>query len=340
MSIGMHRRGFVLAEAAACIAVLVAVGALLAVMVRDTRRQARVGECIGNLKQIGWAGAGYGSDNAERVWTFSWRAGTNPTMWTDLQNAPDDLTAAAYQAVAIIREQGGRPNFPAISAWLPHLYYSHLVLAPYLGRPLPDPMSTCPEDRYRRLWASDPNGYDACLYTPNPACGDSSSRRWPYSSSYQLPPSFYSPDSATGSAPTLSQASTYNTFYVPGNVMLGRRTLAEVVFPSHKVLLHDAEARHYGPRAAFYAYQEARQPLLFVDGSVSVRVTWDANLGGNPGTPTSPSPTYMTYSPAPAPNDWEARPLTNPTGDFVPGYYRWTRGGMRGRDFGGPEVPY
>jgi hypothetical protein len=324
--------------------VLLAAAAMLAVFTRDSRRQARMGECIGNLGAIGRAGAAYGEDNADRVWTFSWKktganAPSNPTSYGDLSVASTDQDAAAKQAVHILRTRARREDIATIPAWLPNLLYSQLVLAEYVNASLPFRSAVCSEDKNRLRWAADPFEYDRCTMTPSPGCGNGN-QRWPYSSSYQLPPSFFSPDAAGGvTAPMVYQVGNYNNFSVAASVLLGRRRQTEARYPAQKVLLHDAEARHYSPRGAFFAYEEARQPLLMVGGSVGVRVTRDANLGGQPNNPSSPLATVLTYSPAPPPNNWEAPPLSG-TGDAVYGHYRWARCGMRGRDFGGAEVPY
>jgi hypothetical protein len=44
----------------------------------------------------------------------------------------------------------------------------------------------------------------------------------------------------------------------------------------------------------------------------------------------------MSYDPTNAPRD---PPALVPGGDIVTGRFRWTRGDLLGRDFGGPETP-
>ncbi|MFG0314528.1 MAG: hypothetical protein ACF8LL_10125, partial [Phycisphaerales bacterium] len=60
------------------------------------------------------------------------------------------------------------------------------------------------------------------------------------------------------------------------------------------------------------------------DGSVTVRNTSDSNPGFRPRDPTNPDPTLIKV-------DFRANEL-------YPGYYRWTRGGLGGIDFGGDEI--
>lgn len=342
-------RAFVLVELLALAAVAGVLVALLIVGSSDTRRQARLGDCTANMRGIGDAAAAYGADYAERVWSFSWRKGVNclavPGGGCQPVVATSDSTAGAYQALDILRRRAGRYDIQQISSWVPHFSYSHLVLADYQSRELPDPTSVCPEDQPRLCWSSDPLAFDRCECVPFPGppatCGTNGGKRWPYSSSYQLPPSWFSADNAQGVVNTISQAGSHNTFMVPSNAPLGRRLLSEVQFPSNKVMLYDTQARHFGPRTAFFAYAEARQPLLFADGAVSVRVAGDANPGGQPNIPSSPNHTIINYFPTPAPHDWESPPLNGqPSESGLLGRFRFTRGGLRGRDFGGPEIPY
>ncbi len=82
-----------------------------------------------------------------------------------------------------------------------------------------------------------------------------------------------------------------------------------------------------------HAYKEARLPILFADGSVRVKATGDSNEGWDPREPGSPLPTTYRYR-----GDWEALPLSGNEEDIVIGHYRWTRAGLAGRDFGGPEI--
>jgi hypothetical protein len=238
--------------------------------------------------------------------------------------------------VDILRRRAGREDIARVSGWIPHVYYSQLALQDYLACALPDTTAICPEDKNRLRWAADPFGFDACLYPPQPACGDNTARRWPYSSTYQMQPSFYSPDSGV----TISQSAAGHRFYnIPGGVALGRRTMSEVAYPSQKVMFFEQHSRHFGPRIPFYAYEEARCSMLFADGAAAVRVTADANRGWNPVAPNNPSPSVFPYTPAPAPNNWEPATLSGQASDTVFGYYQWTRRGLGGRDFGGPEIP-
>ncbi len=75
--------------------------------------------------------------------------------------------------------------------------------------------------------------------------------------------------------------------------------------------------------------------MLFGDGSVSVRSMSEANWGFQPNSPFSNSPTRIRYSPDLA---WEPPARNGLVEEWVNGGVRFTRSGLRGRDFGGPEV--
>jgi hypothetical protein len=88
-----------------------------------------------------------------------------------------------------------------------------------------------------------------------------------------------------------------------------------------------------------YAQPNARNMLAFFDGSASQRLTRDANHGMQPNAPNG-GPTVMSYSTVgPPATPWMPDPIAGPNGaDMEDGYYRWTRSGLRGVDFGGTEV--
>ena len=56
----------------------------------------------------------------------------------------------------------------------------------------------------------------------------------------------------------------------PGTFVINRRQ-DDVLFPSQKVWLFDLFDRHMYKRTIWYGYERAIQPLVFFDGSVSVR---------------------------------------------------------------------
>lgn len=351
-------RAFTLVELLVVIAIIALLISILLPALGEARRAGRFTICLANLKQFAVATGSYSADYEDRIWAFTWRkTGTPnnlrlPSQWVDLQTAPaSDVQAASRQAVDIFRRRTGRDpfDFPVIDGWIPHVYYTHLVIQDYLAARLPEKMVICPEDIHRNNWQIDPkNNFDRNVWAPFQPTPGGVNVRWPYSASYQTPAASYD-NSAAGSR--VSQATIHSTYYVYSTSRLGNLRIADVQFPAKKVHLHDAEQRHFTKRLLFLAVPGARQPLLMFDGSVEVQVTGGdvyqhprlarlmrGNEGWNPNAPSSRSPTFITYQP----RSWEA-PTSMPgmVSEQVPGYFRWTREGLKGIDFGGMEVyPY
>jgi hypothetical protein len=125
--------------------------------------------------------------------------------------------------------------------------------------------------------------------------------------------------------------------YFDATSRFGGRRMDEAAFASQKVFMFDLFDRHAYKRMLFHAYPAATQPLLFFDGQVTMRKTGDADKGWHyapnvqPPSFASPDPTYYHYYPGPS----EPPTLSGAVSDVVIGYYRWTRNGLRGVDFGG-----
>ena len=248
--------------------------------------------------------------------------------------------AQAAQAVDILRRCAGRLDVLPIPGWVASVRYSHLPLLDYLDTPMPDRVLVSSMDKHRIKWSRHPQGFDQGLYQPAPTGnppGTNPGKRWPYSASYQLPTVFFD-----GSPPNnrMSQAgSSHNQINVPSQVVVGARSTAEVAFPSHKVLLHDSNARHFGARAPYCTHDQARLPLLFVDGSVVVRNAAESNAGWQPNSPASGNASSLIY----LPDVWEPPTMSGSGSDVMTGRFIWTRGtltehGIAGRDFDGPET--
>jgi hypothetical protein len=110
--------------------------------------------------------------------------------------------------------------------------------------------------------------------------------------------------------------------------------MSDVTFPSQKVHMHDSQDRHHFPgRQLYFGYPQARQPLLFFDSSVRTFRSGDGNEGWNPRVPTADDYRYPY-----APDAWESPTLSGQATEQVHAYYRWTRGGLQGIDFGGKAI--
>src|SRR5690606_23487641 len=100
-------------------------------------------------------------------------------------------------------------------------------------------------------------------------------KRWPYSASYQVVPASFDKSNKIYQDP-----GSHRTYVTPGTAQLGDTRMGAITFPSAKVHLMDSHQRHFSNREPrFYAYTDARQPLLFFDGSVRTEITGDGNPG-------------------------------------------------------------
>jgi hypothetical protein len=345
------RRAFALVELSAVVLILLVVCVLASLLLPDARRRARLAGSIQNLLQLGNGYAASASDHANRVSSFTWTPGTHTC---DNYTFPASVTyndAAADQAVCIIRTLGGRRDIVAIRAWFPYAYYNHLPLMEYLDERLPSSKLVSPGDAPRLAWqragrvaAQDPGDQGVAYFrlACRPAGLSNTEKRWSYSSSYEIQPSFYSPNALTqdpgGPAiPTVAQSTESHRSYTTGSaqIVLGNRRFDEVQHPSHKAFVYETNQRFFGSRELFFLYAEARVPVLFADGSASVRVVGQANRGFQPNIPQSPQNTRVNYFPE---LSWESPCANGGNAEIVNGQIRWTRQGLLGRDFQGPEV--
>jgi hypothetical protein len=348
MSISRPRvasRGFALVELAAVVLTVLGVFVAAALLLPDARRRAMLAVSIQNLKQLGAASSDFAADKSNRIHSLDWAPG--PASCGDYA-FPVSVTyyeAAAMQAICILRERAGRTDFVAVSGWFPYGWYNHLVLTDYLDDTFPSSKVVSPGDAPRLAWQRslpDPANYLSLTCRPGGTTGAES--RVAYSSSYEMVPAAYSPDARFTApdgiiVPTIQQDPMGHRYWQPGSsrTVLGHRRLDEVRFPSAKVFLHESNDRFYDARQPYFLYPEARVPVALFDGSVSVRSINQANQGFQPNLPNSSAPTRVNYVPDPA---WETPPLRGGLSEFIYGAIRWTRSGLRGRDFAGPEVPW
>jgi len=111
-----------------------------------------------------------------------------------------------------------------------------------------------------------------------------------------------------------------------------------VDFPSSKVQMFDFYDRHSTAKPQFYAYPDAKTDLLFFDGSVRFLQTGNSNKSFRPNNPQNDRGTTMDYLPNPA-YEPPARSGGEKDEDLE-SYFRWTREGLHGVDYGGTEINY
>ncbi len=335
------RRGFSLIELLVVISIIALLMSILLPALAAARKAARQAVCMANMQQIGRAHAYYMSDYKEYIATFysksSGALSSNATgrTFSDIEK----IAKGIIQEYTETSTASLRPIRQTTSAYEQH---AHLVLIPYLGDKLPMPAFACPEDAARLAWYSDPLAIGVSANKPQKLINSLGYQQWlGFSSSYQLLPAS-SIGTLQGRGHNLpgyesySQLAThdqYNLYYGYKTKFFDHRQ-PDILFPSQKVAVADTQDRHSGKQDLFYAYPRARQPLLFWDSSVRARRTGDANPGWDSADYTSmKATTTFDYVP-----DLGFESPVPAEGPKVTGYYRWTRGDLKGIDYNGAEI--
>jgi len=337
-------RGFTLIELLVVISVIAVLVGLLLPALGAARSEARTVLCTSNMRQFGVSNASYASQHKGLMATFSWQGmERNPSPYRDLTRIryPFDYMAAGGELVSMLRQF--RPTglvenaTTLVNRIVPYERYSHVVMAVSDGSPFPDEMSVCPEDADRLALRETPIEEArhipelieviASTYSLAPAAWDllQSARitEWDRGRMSQG-------SSQSGEPPQGYRLVTVDPRQRPEARQnnLGQARMSTVAFPALKVHYYDFFDRHTPPDSGrtfrVYAEESARPPLLFFDGSVQRRASANANPGWSPVHPWH-TPSKLSFR-------------DNGSSLEVPVRYRWTRGGLRGIDFGGPEI--
>lgn len=348
-------RGFTLIELLVVIAIIALLVSLALPALAEAKRYARRVLCVSNEKQFGVAANTYSVDFQDRLCGFTWKAHVKHADWTAA--ATNQTQAAADQAVDILRRRAGATYINRITGWIPNVLYTHLVLNDFLQQRLPEPMVVCPEDVNRLKWAQGQrerkqNWWQGIPTSERPGAATvgNTDQRWPFSASYVFVPAHWAPDQnyrqGTTLIQTVSQHGNQHYLYDPPTTppasagprdFYGNRKMADVQYPSLKVMLHDPFDRHFQKkrRQLYYMYPESKSEAAFYDGSVRIVHTARANKGFRPRDPLNPLPSLITYDPRP----WEpANRRGLWTGDGVQGHYGYTRAGLKGADVNSNEI--
>lgn len=361
MAGSLRRVGFTLIELLVVIAIIALLIGILLPSMAEAKRTARLTQCTAKMQQMGVAINAYAVTYQDKIVSFSWTkdlpvASQFPDLRPPAGGYADDLAASAAQAIDIIRRRASltAAQMPLPTNWIPQILYNHLALVEDQDWTVATQNVICNEDVARLRWTKSFDAYSSGAADPRPT--GIYSERWYASASYNFVPAAMGPNSGQNLAILNAGSQSYYSFINDPNV-IGKRKYVDVLNPSAKVVLHDSEARHFGKRNWYCTYPEAKQPLLFFDGHVKAYQNGTPTLTGatlpsgpqrignavNPGwNPFHPEVSnYFTYFYL-NPESWEA-PLRNGsyTGqDPVIGYYRYTRGGLKGIDVGAAEAYY
>jgi prepilin-type N-terminal cleavage/methylation domain-containing protein len=334
------RAGFTLIELLLVVAIIALLLGLALPGLSKARKLGRTTQCQSNLGQYSKTLTAYSADFREYIGGYSWRVGTTRPSSAGAPTPRSDVHAHAQQAVDILRRRVGSPDlFPWFDDRFVDRNYGALPLidAGYFGDRLPEPATVCPEDRKALVWQRYPLDGPAGLAEtgdPDPDSSPAYKRIMPFWSSYQMVPYAWSREEPGNRVrQALGGAGMHLLYQTDPDTPLEMRKIGEVRFPAQKVALFDLFDRHYAPTPLWHSYDAASQPLLFFDGSIQVWKSVDSNPGWDARNPLSDEPTRYEYHPT----EFEPPTISGRPSDPVIGRFRWTRGGLRGIDFGSSE---
>ena len=277
-----------------------------------------------------------------------------------------NMEAAMGQQAAILRFATKRFNgefaIEVNEERLPHRRYLHLPLIDSLTGQQPEPTAVSPLDVNHLDFQDSPLDYEQL-----PGGGASSGEfddwgdeqvinRWPFASSYQSTVYAWTSERPNQRGDLAIYPSPDGTLvYVTDRNGFAPRSMGDVSFPSNKAFFFEEfdYSKGAGVNGLYYADPEAQINVNFFDSSVR-RITtgspvqqggtngqWlgqQANPGWNAGefndNTQLPRLRYRSIDQ----RYFQDYAVPNNAGVNFPGFYKWTRGGLKGLDVGGAEI--
>lgn len=363
MNRSLHNKSFAfsLIELLVAIVIIAILVALILPALHGTHTLARTAVCKSNLHQIGVAHHSYAADFGGIVGALHGKTedkalSVSRQRLPGFDNQPFPFTRdCGTQAKSIIVANAHPTNdladfAPPSGRAVPTVVeqFSHLALVDYLSSNVLSPIGACPEDRARLFWQRSSIAVEKSPFAPQSKENSANAAWFRYSSSYQLMPAAYLTDKKHPNLQEIllyGQSTQHAWYHDQGDWSTDKysgegfvvRRIDEIAFPALKVCVADSIDRHCSAKPRYFAMYEACQPLLFWDGSVSLRKTRDGNRGWDRAKMRSIATSTFSYVPdlgfeppaVDAVRKWDA---------IKAGYYKWTRGGLQGTDFGGGEL--
>ncbi len=355
-----NTRAFTLIELLVVIAIIALLIGILLPALGKARSTARTTISLANLKQLGVGMNTYGADFNDGIYAFTWGRNFDPRTvsdWPEGWYAPPqrpfddsptgDVEGGAWQLAFILAKAtgrvAGRERIDPVTQRFADRRFTHVVLNSYLTGQGSEPVAVSPHDRNLARWHANPLSFGQGEVpglnpgAPSDNWGDLAIRKmWAFASSYRTSPYMWSSEKSNE---LIVPAENSSVLIQLGSYRRTQRRIDQVAFPSGKVAQHE---EFDWPNKLSYYYPESKINMLFFDGSVRTERTGDSNPGWDPARPADQNATtevpYITID-----KDFFPAPRNDADGNFqddvaYPGYYGWTRRGLRGIDYGGKEI--